>query len=143
MFYNKNGMNPSGENQSINLPAPLDGSAPQPLPAAPAPAPVQPAAPAPFPVNGIQPVAAASPAAPIAASPQAAPTPRPSTAAPAAPAAASGAQGKDSIEKEWVEKAKRIVEQTRNDPHKQSDELTLVKADYMKQRYNKTIKVSK
>ena len=49
----------------------------------------------------------------------------------------------DLIEKEWVNKAKQIVERTRDDPHKQSEELTLVKADYMKQRYNKTIKVNK
>ena len=48
----------------------------------------------------------------------------------------------DQIEKVWVEKAKQIVEQTRNDPHKQSQELTVFKADYMKKRYGKTIKVS-
>lgn len=47
----------------------------------------------------------------------------------------------DLIEKEWVNKAKRIVENTRNDPHKQSEELTLMKADYMKQHYGKTIKL--
>lgn len=49
----------------------------------------------------------------------------------------------DLIEKEWVDKAKRIVEKTRDDPHAQSDQLTGVKADYMKQQYNKTIKISK
>lgn len=49
----------------------------------------------------------------------------------------------DLIEKEWVDKAKRIVERTRHDPHEQSDQLTGVKAEYMKQRYNKTIKISK
>lgn len=49
----------------------------------------------------------------------------------------------DLIEKKWVDKAKRIVEHTRDDPHQQSEQLTLVKADYMKQRYQKTIKVSK
>lgn len=49
----------------------------------------------------------------------------------------------DLIEKEWVDKAKQIVERTRDDPHRQSEELTEVKADYMKKRYNKTIKVSK
>lgn len=47
----------------------------------------------------------------------------------------------DLIEKEWVEKAKQIVEKTRDDPHKQSEELNVFKADYMKQRYNKNIKV--
>lgn len=48
----------------------------------------------------------------------------------------------DLIEKEWVNKAKQIVERTRDDPHKQSEELTVVKADYMKKRYGKTIKLS-
>jgi len=48
----------------------------------------------------------------------------------------------DLIEKEWVDKAKRIVEQTREDPHQQSEQLTMVKADYMKKEYNKTIKVN-
>jgi hypothetical protein len=48
----------------------------------------------------------------------------------------------DLIEKEWVNKAKQIVERTRDDPYKQSEELTVFKADYMKKRYGKTIKVS-
>jgi hypothetical protein len=47
----------------------------------------------------------------------------------------------DLIEKEWVNKAKQIVERTRDDPYKQSEELTVVKADYLKKRYNKTIKI--
>ena len=49
----------------------------------------------------------------------------------------------DLIEKEWVNKAKRIVESTRDDPYKQSEELTAFKADYMKKRYGKDIKLSK
>lgn len=49
----------------------------------------------------------------------------------------------DLIEKEWVDRAKRIVEQTRNDPRQQSDQLTGVKVEYMKKHYNKTIKISK
>ena len=48
----------------------------------------------------------------------------------------------DLIEKDWVNKAKAIVERTRDDPYKQSEELTVFKADYMKRRYDKTIKVS-
>lgn len=46
----------------------------------------------------------------------------------------------DLIEKEWVSKAKQIVEQTRDDPYKQSEGLTMMKVDYMKKRYNKNIK---
>lgn len=49
----------------------------------------------------------------------------------------------DLIEKEWVNKAKAIVEATREDPYQQSEQLTVFKADYMKKRYDKTIKVSK
>lgn len=48
----------------------------------------------------------------------------------------------DLIEKEWVEKAKQIVERTRDNPYQQSEELTGVRADYMKKRYNKSIKLS-
>lgn len=47
----------------------------------------------------------------------------------------------DLIEKEWVNKAKQIVESTRNDPYKQSEGLTGVKVEYIKKRYGKTIKL--
>lgn len=52
------------------------------------------------------------------------------------------ADDQDLIEKEWVNKAKQIVERTRDDPYQQSKDLTLFKADYMKKRYNKTLKLS-
>ena len=48
----------------------------------------------------------------------------------------------DLIEKEWVLKAKAIVARTRTDPYKQNQAINHVKADYMKKRYNKDIKVS-
>lgn len=48
----------------------------------------------------------------------------------------------DLIEKEWVEKAKAIVERTKDDPHKQNSEINKMKADYLKKRYNKTVQVS-
>jgi hypothetical protein len=47
----------------------------------------------------------------------------------------------DLIEKEWVEKAKEIVARTSNDPFMQNIEMNKVKADYIKKRYNKDIKV--
>lgn len=47
----------------------------------------------------------------------------------------------DLIEQEWVSRAKRIVEQTREDPHMQNKEMSKFKADYIKKRYNKDIKV--
>lgn len=43
----------------------------------------------------------------------------------------------DLIEKEWVERAKRIVEQTKNDPHQQSEELHATKDDYQLKRFNR------
>lgn len=48
----------------------------------------------------------------------------------------------DLIEKEWVIKAKAIVAQTKDDPHSQNKEMNKVKADYLKKRYNKDLKVS-
>jgi hypothetical protein len=53
------------------------------------------------------------------------------------------AQDKDLIDKEWVNKAKSIVERNKDDPFKQSEELTLLKADYMQKRFNKTLKLNK
>lgn len=48
----------------------------------------------------------------------------------------------DLIEKEWVLKAKQIVEHTSEDPYAQTEELSRMKADYMKKRYNKDIGVT-
>lgn len=52
------------------------------------------------------------------------------------------ADDSDLIEKEWVDKAKQIVEHTKHDPHKQSKEMNVMKADYLKKRYNKDVKLS-
>lgn len=49
----------------------------------------------------------------------------------------------DLIEKEWVDKAKAIVAQNRTDPHAQNQQMNYFKADYMKKRYNKDIKLEK
>lgn len=56
--------------------------------------------------------------------------------------ALSVASDADLIEKEWVVKAKEIINKTQSDPHEQSKEITIFKADYMKKRYNKTLKLS-
>lgn len=53
--------------------------------------------------------------------------------------APADADDTDLIEKEWVMKAKQIVEQTKQDPYKQTKELHKFRADYMKKRYNKMI----
>ena len=48
----------------------------------------------------------------------------------------------DLIEKEWVNKARQIVERSKADPYVQNKELNIFKADYMKKRYGKDIKVA-
>jgi hypothetical protein len=45
------------------------------------------------------------------------------------------------IEKQWVIKAKAIVEHTKGDPFQQDREVSKMKADYLKKRYNKELKV--
>lgn len=52
------------------------------------------------------------------------------------------AEDTDLIEKEWVQKAKDLIKKTQNDPHVQSRELNIFKADYMQKRYNKVLKLS-
>ncbi len=46
------------------------------------------------------------------------------------------------IEKEWVDKAKKIVDQTKNDPYQQEKEVSKLQADYLKKRYGKDVKLS-
>jgi hypothetical protein len=142
-------MNPTNkETSGIQLPAPAEQAAPAPsgLPGeAAAPLGEQPIINTEkAPVPGLQPSAA--PAATTI------PLPLPNVPAAGVPAGQSAIlmanpalladDDKDLIEKEWVEKAKQIVERTRDDPYKQSEALTVFKADYIKKRYGKTIKVS-
>jgi hypothetical protein len=51
------------------------------------------------------------------------------------------AEDVDLIEKEWVDKAKHIVSKTKEDPREQNVEIAKLKADYMKKRYNKDVRV--
>jgi len=91
----------------------------------------------------------AAPALPVSDQSQAQPIDlaQPPVPALAAPTSASQtnnliADDSDLIEKEWVDKAKAIVAQTKDDPHLQNQEITKVKTDYLKKRYNKDIKLS-
>ncbi|HSX45108.1 MAG TPA: hypothetical protein VLF39_03320 [Candidatus Saccharimonadales bacterium] len=52
------------------------------------------------------------------------------------------ADDNDLIEKEWVERAKRIVESTKADPRVQNQEIGRYKAEYIKKRFNKDIKTA-
>lgn len=51
----------------------------------------------------------------------------------------ANAEDSDLIEKEWVEKAKAIVEKTRRDPFLQSQELNRFKSEYLQKRYGKNV----
>jgi hypothetical protein len=72
-------------------------------------------------------------------------------AAAPAPAATSTTQGgmktvlkdDDLIEKEVVERAKRVIADTHDDPYKQTEELSVLKNDYMQKNYNKPLKLNK
>ena len=57
-------------------------------------------------------------------------------------AKASGqAEDVDLIEKTWVERAKSIIEKTKDDPYIQKNEISKVKAEYIDRRFNKKIKL--
>ena len=47
----------------------------------------------------------------------------------------------DSLDKEWVHKAKTIVEQTQGDPFTESRELSKLRAEYLIRRYGRHMKV--
>jgi hypothetical protein len=47
----------------------------------------------------------------------------------------------DLIEDEWVAAVKKVIEEYQGDPYSQSKAMTLLRADYMKKRYNKDIKI--
>lgn len=85
---------------------------------------------------------------PSANNSQAAPMPIPGAMTPSPdPTSATAASiliadDTDLIEKEWVMRAKAIVMHTKNDPYTQNREMSKVKADYIKKRYNKDLKVS-
>lgn len=76
--------------------------------------------------------------------PQLVPLPDPALTVPSAPASSHtlSAADVDLIEKEWVQKAKAIVAATQGDPFLQNKEINKIKADYIKKRYNKDIKVA-
>ncbi|MDO8336566.1 MAG: hypothetical protein Q7T74_07385 [Candidatus Saccharibacteria bacterium] len=47
----------------------------------------------------------------------------------------------DVIEKEWVNKAKKVISQTKGDPYTQEREVSKLQADYMQKRYGKQVKM--
>ena len=89
----------------------------------------------------VQPIS--SPVQPIAPDPIQ-PTPDPQSAVDPAATAATPliADDVDVIEKEWVDKAKKIVSDTKHDPHQQEKAVSQLQADYLLKRYNKTVKLT-
>ena len=49
------------------------------------------------------------------------------------------AQDGDRIEKIWVVKAKRIIQETKEDPNSQTKQLGRIKAEYIKKRFNRDL----
>lgn len=48
----------------------------------------------------------------------------------------------DLIEKEWVDKAKKIIAETRDDPYRREQEVSKLQADYLRKRYGKELGVT-
>lgn len=48
----------------------------------------------------------------------------------------------DLIEKEWVDKAKKILAETKNDPYQREREVSKLQVDYIKKRYGRELGVA-
>ena len=81
--------------------------------------------------------AAGTPAAPIA--PVAIPTTPVITSVNSGPAVAGD---EDVIEKEWVDKAKKIIDETKDDPYARTNRINELQVDYLHKRYNKDLGAS-
>lgn len=57
----------------------------------------------------------------------------------ASPSAA--ADDGELIEAEWIEIIKRIIQENRQDPYLLSRAMTMLRADYLKKRYKKDIRI--
>lgn len=106
-------------------PGPVVPEVPTPPPAA------APAVPAPTPVPDPMPAPA------TATSPVMPPSDTPGvptvTPLPGTPAIADDV---DVIEKEWVDKAEQVVEQTKDDPYAEEEAVEKLQVDYLKKRYD-------
>jgi hypothetical protein len=52
------------------------------------------------------------------------------------------AKDDDLIEKEWVDKAKTIIVQTKDDPYRREQEVSKLQADYLRKRYGRELGAS-
>lgn len=90
---------------------------------------------------GAPPVSSSSTSVPTVQQPQQTVVTQPVASA-TTPADPMIADDVDVLEKEWVDKAKQIVQATRDDPHQQEKEVSKLQADYLMKRYNKKIKLA-
>lgn len=79
------------------------------------------------------------PQPPVAAMPMPVPAAAPTSSTPMVPDTPALANDDDLIEKEWVDKAKQIIAQTRNDPYRREQEVSRLQADYLFKRYGKEL----
>lgn len=49
------------------------------------------------------------------------------------------AADEDLIEKEWVDKAKKIIAETKDDPHRREAEVSKLQIEYVRKRYGRII----
>ena len=56
--------------------------------------------------------------------------------------APDSAADEDLIEKEWVDKAKKIIEQTKDDPHARTQKVNELQRDYLQKRFGKVVGAS-
>lgn len=66
-------------------------------------------------------------------------TPSQPVASPVADDAPIVANDDDLIEKEWVDKAKKILSETRDDPYKREQEISKLQIEYIRRRYGRQI----
>lgn len=48
----------------------------------------------------------------------------------------------DLIEKDWVDKAKKIIIETKDDPYRREQEVSKLQADYLRKRYGRELGAS-
>ena len=67
------------------------------------------------------------------------PPPQPTPTAAPADGNPIAAGDEDVIEKEWVDKAKKIIQETKDDPFERTNRVNELQRDYLKKRYNKDL----
>jgi hypothetical protein len=130
-------MNPSSnENPGLNLPPPLMEQQGAPLPEQTGAVDTTPAEQYPLP----GPVTSAAPSLPLPSDGAAAILQQIDDKSTTESVGSVTTQHKDLIDKDIVDKAKAIIQKTKNDPYKQTEDITVFKAEHLSKNYNKTIK---